>query len=488
MMVKVFFSKRAFITLSLCLFLSASISLADEIYLKSGRKLEGEIISEQGQKVTVKIKGGTITLDKSDIITIEEKALPEEIYRKKLGELKADDAEAHFELALWCKRYGLYEEYEALLEKTLEIDPGHIQAQRVLREYKKSLAIPQISKEAEKRLRKEFPGFKIRRTAHYRICYNTSEDFVQRIAHFLEKVYQQFYRWFEGHGFDVQLTQERLDVILFATADEFSAYIAKTAEIPEDWARRFSGLYIPEENYMIFADATTNPNYKIYKRRLLLLEREIMRLQELAYGPYSPFTVEFPDGHRETLTKNQVLTLIDRERNEVTRLLQKLVRMYNDENIIANAHEATHQLSFNTGLLNRKANVPRWLAEGMAMFFEVSQGGEYLGSRSLNKERLKHFKLAARANYLVPLEEFIAEDMLMGPAPYAQAWALYYFLVNEKATGFADYMKIISGLPENKKFSPEERLKDFRRAFGSDIAGLEEQWMRYMEALARDVK
>jgi len=480
--------KKVFMFLSLWLLLSASTSRADVIYLKGGRKLEGEIVSQESEKVTVKVKGGTIVLDKSDIIKIEAKASPEETYQKKLAALKEDDAQAHFELALWCKKYGFYEEYEALLEKTLEIDPGHIQAKRVLREYKRSLGIPQISKEAEEGLKKEFPGFKIKRTAHYRICYNTSEDFVQRVSHFLEKVYQEYYRWFEGRGFDVHLTQDRLEVILFGSGKEFTSYITKAAKIPEDWAKRFSGLYLPEKNYMVFVDASANPNYKIIKERLLFLERKITRLQELVYGPYGSFTVEFPDGRRETLTRAQAIMLIDRDRGEVNRLLQKLVTMYNDENIIANAHEATHQLSFNTGLLNRKANVPRWLAEGMAMFFEVSHRGEYLGARSVNKERLKHFKYAARADYLIPLQEFIAKDMPMGPAPYAQAWAFYHFLVNEKEEEFFYYMEIISRLPEDKKLSPEERLQDFRSAFGHDIAALEKEWMDYMRNLAREVR
>ena len=480
--------KRVFIILSLWLFLSAAISLADVIHLKGGRKIEGEVISEWGEEVQVKIKGGTITLKKSDIVRIEEKASPEEIYQKKLAELKEDNAETHFELALWCKKYGLYKEYEALLEKTLKINPEHIQAKRVLREYKKSLAIPGISKEAEERLKKEFPGFKIKRTAHYRICYNTSEAFVQRIAPFLEKVYQGFYRWFESHGFDIHLTQNRLEAILFDSAEEFTAYISKAAEIPEDRARNFAGLYIPQENYMVFADATTQANYKILKKQFLRLEKQIINLQEMVYGPYSSFVVEFPDGHKETLGRGQAIALIERDRAQVTKLLQKVVTVYNDENLTTNAHEATHQLSFNTGLFNRKANVPRWLAEGMAMFFEVAYQGKYLGARSINKKRLKQFKSAAEANYLTPLEKFISEDMPMGRAGYVQAWAFYHFLVNEKEKEFADYMKIISRLPEGEEISSEERLKHFRSAFGTDILALEKEWMEYMKTLARRVR
>jgi len=53
-------------------------------------------------------------------------------YEHKLEALDEDDAQDHFQLALWCKENRLYEEYREHLQKTLEIDPDHGIARNVL--------------------------------------------------------------------------------------------------------------------------------------------------------------------------------------------------------------------------------------------------------------------------------------------------------------------------------------------------------------------
>ena len=42
--------------------------------------------------------------------------------------------------------------------------------------------------------------------------------------------------------------------------------------------------------------------------------------------------------------------------------------------MITLSHEATHQLTFNTGLLNRKGDVPMCIAEGLAVYGEIRSG------------------------------------------------------------------------------------------------------------------
>src|SRR5262249_33190682 len=56
-------------------------------------------------------------------------------------------------------------------------------------------------------------------------------------------------------------------------------------------------------------------------------------------------------------------------------------------NTVALVHEATHQLCFNTGLLDRKGDVPLCISEGLATYGEVRRprGPDRVGS--LNRER-----------------------------------------------------------------------------------------------------
>ena len=58
-------------------------------------------------------------------------------------------------------------------------------------------------------------------------------------------------------------------------------------------------------------------------------------------------------------------------------------------------HEATHQLAFNRGLQARFADVPLWVSEGIALYFETpdlrnSRGWQTVGA--VNRVRLDRFR------------------------------------------------------------------------------------------------
>jgi len=110
----------------------ASFVFADIIHLKNGRKLEGKIISETHESITVQLENGTVEIFKSQISEIEKKALPRETYEKKAAEIAKDDAEGHYLLALWCREQGLGRECELELEKVIKIEPDHAAARRLL--------------------------------------------------------------------------------------------------------------------------------------------------------------------------------------------------------------------------------------------------------------------------------------------------------------------------------------------------------------------
>src|SRR5262249_45777967 len=50
-----------------------------------------------------------------------------------------------------------------------------------------------------------------------------------------------------------------------------------------------------------------------------------------------------------------------------------------ETNIAVIMHEVAHQLSFNTGMLNRDGDVPVWLAEGLACYCEPTVNGAWQG-------------------------------------------------------------------------------------------------------------
>ncbi len=153
-------------------------------------------------------------------------------------------------------------------------------------------------------------------------------------------------------------------------------------------------------------------------------------------------------------------------------------------------HEATHQLAFNTGLHPRLGENPRWVVEGLAMIFERQVGNSSAGrfgseTARINDERHQWFMQRARSR-LISVEELVTGDRAFSSATldaYSEAWALTFYLSERRSADFADYLQTIRARDPMSTYSPEERLADFQKCFGQDVAWLQVQWLRFMDEL-----
>lgn len=110
-------------------------------------------------------------------------------------------------------------------------------------------------------------------------------------------------------------------------------------------------------------------------------------------------------------------------------------------NTIALLHEATHQLTFNTGLLDRQADVPLVISEGLATYGEVRQPWQDREIGAVNRERLALTELPDRlrsGRALLPLGDLFADDELFRKAEteqlaYAECWLLIHGLMRSDA-------------------------------------------------------
>ena len=66
---------------------------------------------------------------------------------------------------------------------------------------------------------------------------------------------------------------------------------------------------------------------------------------------------------------------------------------------------------------------------------------------------------------------------------YSQAWALSYFLIETRPAKYVKYLKRIAQRDPLKSYPPEERLSDFKSAFGDDLEKLETSMLRYTKKL-----
>jgi hypothetical protein len=106
-------------------------------------------------------------------------------------------------------------------------------------------------------------------------------------------------------------------------------------------------------------------------------------------------------------------------------------------------HEATHQLTFNTGLLDRRGDVPVAVSEGLAMYAELWRpDGRSLPAVAIgvvNRPRLKVLiDQEKQAEAWIPLGKLLTDDTLFQrketeQLAYAEAWVLVHYLLKTPA-------------------------------------------------------
>ena len=158
-------------------------------------------------------------------------------------------------------------------------------------------------------------------------------------------------------------------------------------------------------------------------------------------------------------------------------------------------HEATHQVSFNTGICNRLSPPPLWVAEGLAMLFEapgVFDSTKYpTRTDRINRTRFDDY----RQIIAVPSNEKLAEklprtlvvsDALFKASPsvaYAESWAMTFYLIETRPRLYASYLRLISSQPAFHKVSPSVREINFTNIFGDNWPMFVSHFERFMSEL-----
>jgi hypothetical protein len=161
-----------------------------------------------------------------------------------------------------------------------------------------------------------------------------------------------------------------------------------------------------------------------------------------------------------------------------------------NENLRALAHEATHQLTFNTGLLERRGDVPACITEGLAMYGEVRKPTGRTAPGQINRMRLQDLARTQRRGIpWFPVAELLADDRLVrGSAgayesllAYAESWLLIDYLMKEPQglPGFRNYLEALRG-----RDTPDRRLDDAREHLG-DLDRLNRDLRRYAVRLQK---
>jgi len=145
------------------------------------------------------------------------------------------------------------------------------------------------------------------------------------------------------------------------------------------------------------------------------------------------------------------------------------------------AHEGTHQLSFNTGLLNRAGDTPLCIVEGLGTHGEPRKTTGPSDFGRLNLERMYDLAKIQRRVPWIPVRELIGDDwfragnadrQLLG---YAQSWLLVHYLIKEPAAlpRFRQYLQAIA-----PRVKSDRRIEDAQAHLG-DLDRLDQELRRY---------
>jgi hypothetical protein len=102
--------------------------VADDIYLKSGGRISGRILSQTESLVEVDVGAGQVGVPTSAIVRIEKKRSPLDDYDERARALRQDDVTGWLELGRWAKSQGLGTQSRQAYQTVLAVDPDNADA------------------------------------------------------------------------------------------------------------------------------------------------------------------------------------------------------------------------------------------------------------------------------------------------------------------------------------------------------------------------
>jgi hypothetical protein len=105
---------------------------ADEVHLRGGGRITGEIVEQRPDAVVIEVGPGRVTLPASRIERIVSSTSPLAAYRKRASQLLDDDVRGWLRLGFWARDQGLNTQAREAFQHVLSLDPESAAAQEAL--------------------------------------------------------------------------------------------------------------------------------------------------------------------------------------------------------------------------------------------------------------------------------------------------------------------------------------------------------------------
>ncbi len=310
---------------------------------------------------------------------------------------------------------------------------------------------PLDKKELAAALLDELPkGFEVHTTAHYLICHNTSKAYAQWCGALFERLYFGFANFWKRRGMKLHEPEMPLVAVVFGDERSYKRYAVNQLG---DAVKSIIGYYNLLTNHVVMYDLTGSQKIRRGNSR-----------------------------GRNSAEINKMLS-----RPEAGSLVATVI------------HEATHQIAFNCGLQTRLADIPIWLSEGIAMYFEtpdLNSSNGWRGIGAVNRNRLVQFRKSLRSRAGDSLVSLLTTDRrIQGRSKdkqyqsrnavlnaYAESWCLTFYLMKHKHDEFNDYVKMLAAKQPLFEDTPEERREQFEHYFGT-LPSLDQEFLRQTSKL-----
>ena len=312
---------------------------------------------------------------------------------------------------------------------------------------------PAPVEEHMRRLRGELPrGYKVAATRHFLIA--AAEERFSTFRDLLERVYGEVTRFYDSRDLTIAPPALPLTVIVFGSEAEFRAYCRQDNT---RWSNDLRGYYSLRTNRVALLD----------DRKAGLSEFEMPQLRTAKTTAVDETSARLISGALSSRTADTIV------------------------------HEITHQIGFNAGIHSRFGQSPQWLIEGLAMHLESStirtrsHGRPMKPGEQINPERLRWFMEEYSERYAAgDIASLVASDQLFERSTfdaYSLSWGLACFLstggTKDENSRFFDYLKKIASRGPFEPYLAQERLEDFRQAFG-DPGEVERRLHRFLEEMS----
>jgi len=284
------------------------------------------------------------------------------------------------------------------------------------------------------------PGFDVYTTHHYLICYNTSREYAAWCGALFERLHKGFTNYWSRKGLKLHEPEMPLVAVIFNSRQAYAEF--SQAELGKN------------------ADAIVG-YYSLRTNRITMYD----------------------------LTGLESLRVAGDRRSNAAQINRMLSRPEAEQSVATIIHEATHQIAFNSGLQQRFADIPLWVSEGLAVYFETPDLGSSRGWRTIgavNRARLAQFRSYLANRPVTSLKSLIADDKRIRDTrtaldAYAEAWALNYYLLHHHPREYAAYLEMLSQKPQMVWDDPETRIREFQAAFGENLNELDDDFLRFMQ-------